>query len=267
MRWAWAITTISAGHCSGAEPLGGVGSAHSISVQVRLESGKLGVIMSAAKNGLFLHEEILLLVLREREGTTAGFSQYPYALGGAFLAELMEHGRIRLDRQGRGTRVEVIDGRPVGEPVLDECLERLSRARSQARIETWVARFAGLKGLKHRVAEGLCQRDILRADERQVLLFFRRRIYPEVDPRPEREILERLRRAVFGIESGGRRTWLLVSLAHQAGLLRIVFDRRTLRQCRDRIRQRIGEEPVGRAVHATVQAAAAAVCVTAVACG
>ena len=49
----------------------------------------------SANHSLFLHEEILLLALRDEEGTIAG-AMYQYAIGGALLAELLlqtRHGR------------------------------------------------------------------------------------------------------------------------------------------------------------------------------
>jgi hypothetical protein len=52
------------------------------------------------------------------------------------------------------------------------------------------------------VAGGLGARGVLREEVDRVLWLFRRRIYPEVDPGPERELLQRLRRAVRGGGSG-----------------------------------------------------------------
>ena len=41
------------------------------------------------RDRLTLHEEILLLALRDEEGTIASGTNYSYALGGAILAELI----------------------------------------------------------------------------------------------------------------------------------------------------------------------------------
>ena len=52
-------------------------------------------------------------------------------------------------------------------------------------MQTWVSRLTSIKHLKHIVAEELCRQGILRAEQAKVLLLFRRRVYPELDPRPE----------------------------------------------------------------------------------
>ena len=126
---------------------------------------------------LFLHEEIMLLALRDEEGTIVSGTMCPYALGGAIVAELLLHERVGVAPTDKKKRVNVIDPTPIGEPLLDECLERLSSAKRRAGLQSWVSRFASLKNLKHRVAEQLCRLGVLRADEDKVLLLFTRKIY------------------------------------------------------------------------------------------
>lgn len=148
----------------------------------------------------------------------------------------------------------------MGEPVIDECLESIVKAKRRARTGAWVQRFSNLKKLKHRVARGLCERRILRADEDTVLLLFRRKIYPETDPKPERELIERLRKAIFGeghkVDS---RTAVLVSLANAADLLKIPFGRKILKTRKKRIEQLVDGELMGQATKEAVHAAQAAI--------
>ena len=133
---------------------------------------------------LFLHEEIMLLALHDDKGTVSS-GNYPYAIGGAVLADLLLSGRLRVDEKGKKI-VGLRSDRPLGDPVVDECLAKVAEAKRRATVETWVSRFAGLRDLKHQVAQGLCKHGILRADEDKVMWIFTRKIYPEVDPRPER---------------------------------------------------------------------------------
>ena len=51
----------------------------------------------AAQTALFLHEELMLLALRDEEGTIAPGSMYQVAIGGAVLAELLPHNRIEVE--------------------------------------------------------------------------------------------------------------------------------------------------------------------------
>ena len=50
----------------------------------------------AERDGLFLHEEIMLLTLLDDKGTAAWGTQYSFGMGGAILAELLLDERIRV---------------------------------------------------------------------------------------------------------------------------------------------------------------------------
>lgn len=214
------------------------------------------------KERLFLHEELLLLALRDKEGTFASGEMCAYGLGGAILAELLLHERIGVAPEDRKKRVNVIDPTPIGEPLLDECLERLRSAKRRATLQSWVSRFAGLKKLKHRVAEQLCRLGVLRADEDKVLLLFTRKIYPEVDPEPERELIARLEKAIFtDNEALAPRTVVALSLAHSANLLKVVFDKKALKTRKERISRIVNGEITGKATREAIQAMQAAVAV------
>ena len=134
------------------------------------------------KKELCLYEEVTLLALRDEEGTMAAGMEYDFAVGGACVAELLLEKRIRVDDSGKKPLVEIGDEQPLGDPLLDECLERIRTAKRRASIGDWVSRFAHVKRLKHRVAEQLCQRGILQANEGKVLLIFSRKTYPTLDP-------------------------------------------------------------------------------------
>src|SRR5687768_7927867 len=99
----------------------------------------------AIQHTLFLHEEIMLLALRDAEGTIAQESIYKYALGGAVLAELLLHKRIGVMESKKKRFVTAVSSKSIGEPLLDECLERISRAKRPTMLPTWVSRFAGMK--------------------------------------------------------------------------------------------------------------------------
>jgi Golgi phosphoprotein 3 len=220
--------------------------------------------MPARSVPLYLHEEIMLLALRDEQGTVALGSMYAYAIGGALLAELLLAERIAVE-ESRKKLVNLTSDKPVGDPLLDECLEKIATAKRRASAQTWVQRFARLRQLKHRVAQRLCDRGILRADEDTILLLFRRKIYPERDPRPERRLIERLRKAIFSeTRQVEPRTTILISLAHGVGLLHIPFGKKELKARKQRIEQLTRGELLGKATHDAVRAAQAAVMVACV---
>lgn len=211
-------------------------------------------------DSLHLHEEILLLALRDDKGTIASGTMYQYAIGGAVLAELLLGGRVRIETVKKRPMVTLVDPTPIDDPVIGECLEKVRTSKKRAVAQTWVSRFASLKSLKHRIAEGLCDRGILREDDAKILLVFTRKTYPELNPAPERALVERLRRAIFtetdDIEA---RTVVLASLANSAGLLKAVFDKKELKGRKDRIEKIVNGEIAGKATQEAIQAMQTAV--------
>ena len=115
------------------------------------------------------------------------------------------------------------------EPILDECLGLIASGKRRRKAQDWVSRFGRLKKLKHRVARGLCQRGILRETEDKVMLFFTRKLYPEIDPTPERRVVERLRRAISSdSKTVSPETVVLVALVNATGILKAHFDKKDL---------------------------------------
>lgn len=214
------------------------------------------------QNTLFLHEEILLLALRDEEGTIASGTMYQYAIGAALLAELLLNKRIEVERSGKRKLVNLVNSTLLDEPLIDECLEKIGSAKRRAVLQTWVSRFAGIKNLKHRVARQLCRRGILRADEDKVLLILNRKIYPEVNPEPERELIERLRYAVLTDSNDiDPLTIVLLSLANSAGLLKMAFNKKDLKERKVRIKKIVNGEITGQAATEAIQAMQAAIMV------
>ena len=216
----------------------------------------------APQNNLYLHEEIMLLALRDEEGTIASGTMYQYAIGAAVLAELLLNQRIAVAQSGKKKLVDLVSSIPFDEPLLDHCLEKITSAKRRAVLQTWVSRFAGVRNLKHLVAQRLCRRGILLAEEDKVLLIFTRKIYPEVNPEPERKLIERLRQAIFTDASDvDSRTVVLVSLANSASLLNVVFDKKMLKARKARIERIVNGEMTGKAAQEAIQAMQAAVMV------
>jgi hypothetical protein len=186
---------------------------------------------------LYLHEEFLLLGLCEDSGTVTTSESIEYPLAAALLTELMLQKRIALSDDGE-KRVRVTDITPLNEPLLDEALRRIRERQKSDSISAWVERLAGLKDIMHRTARQLCVRGILRADEDKVLKLFTRKIYPEINPEPERRIVERMRATIFGESDDiDPRDAVLIALARQTHLLDKKFDKEDLKSRKERIEQ------------------------------
>jgi len=212
---------------------------------------------------LFLYEEIMLLALRDEQGTIAtGFPEQ--VLAGAILAELLLDGRISVE-DTKKKLVNLVDSRPSGDPIIDECLEKMTTAKRRASLQTWVSRLAGTKNLRHKAAQRLCDRRILRADEDKVLFVFKRRIYPEIDPVPEKKIIDRLRDAIYNDHAKlDPRTVVLVSLANGSDMLRQTFGRKEIKSRKKRIERIENGELTGKATREVIAACQTALIVAAI---
>lgn len=204
-----------------------------------------------------LHEEFMLLSLHDQKGTilsaTSGFG-----IAGALLAELFLREQVRLEQTRWSKLIEAQGSLWEEDPLLRECLEKIRTAKRRAAPNTWISRFAGIRNLQHRVAARLCSRGILRVEESKLLMVFKRKVYPEIDPVPEREIVDRLRAAVLSDAEVGPRTAILVSLANVATLLRPILGGKVLRSRRKRIKTLANGEMVAAATREAVAAVQAA---------
>ncbi|MBN2296716.1 MAG: GPP34 family phosphoprotein [Pirellulales bacterium] len=217
-----------------------------------------------ADGQLYLHEEVLLLALQDERGTVVFGVMCEQVMGGAILAELLLQGKVILEQSGRKQYVLPADGEFPGDPLLDECLAMIDDEKRKTTPQKWVARFAGIKELKHRTARSLCRLGVLREDEEQILLIFSRKVYPEVNSLPEREIIERLRQAIFTDTTDlDPRTIVLIALAEGAGLLNAAFDRRELKSRKSRIKMIAEGNVIGRATQEVIQSIQAAAAIAA----
>ncbi|MFC2157662.1 GPP34 family phosphoprotein [Acidobacteriota bacterium] len=217
------------------------------------------------RDELYLHEAIMLLSLKDKEGTVFSGINYTYAIGGAILAELMLNQRLSLEQKGKKNYAVVQDPTPLGAPLIDECLNKVVQAKRRQQLAIWVSRFATVKKLKHRMAERLIQKGILREEEDKVLGIFTRKVYPEFNPEPERKLMQRLEQAIFtDAQDIDTNTVVLLSLVKNAEYLNKLFDKKRLKTRKDRIEQVINGELTGKATQAAIQAMQAAVMVAAI---
>jgi hypothetical protein len=180
-------------------------------------------------------------------------------MGGAILAELLLLGRIQVQKDKKRQFAIVSSTRPTGNTLLDECLGRIVESKKRQQLKTWVSRFSKIKKLKRRAAVQLCRKGILRETEDRVLFIFKRTTFPELDPLPERALVERLRRAIFTETNQVEpRTTVLVALAFHSDLLKNAFGKKALKPRKKRIESLISREVVGDATKEAVQAVEAA---------
>ncbi|MCP4093349.1 MAG: GPP34 family phosphoprotein [Planctomycetes bacterium] len=221
--------------------------------------------MSASPQDLHLYEEYLLLALRDDTGTPETGVSLGFGLSGALLADLLLLERVEVEQEGKKSFLKLIDMAPTGDSLLDDCMVKVQTAKRRAQLTTWVQRFASISKLKHRAAASLCDRGVLKLEESRFLLLFTREVYPEVDGRVEKEILARLKKAIFTqTREITPRTLVLVSLANSTGMLRANFDKKKLKERKARIEKIVSGEAVGEAAQKAVQAAVQAATMAAI---
>ena len=213
-------------------------------------------------DNLFLYEEIMLLALKDEEGTIASGTMYNYAVGGAIIAELLLSQSIAVYQSKKKKLVSVINPELLNDSLIDEWLMKISSAKRRKTLQDWVSRVANTKDLKHRIALQLCQRGILKMDEKTILLLFTQRIYPEINPEPEREIINRLHNTIFtDTDDIDARTIVLLSLAKSANILPVIFGKKEIKQRKKRIEQIVNGDIAGKATKEAIEAMEAAVMV------
>jgi len=214
-------------------------------------------------DNLKLYEAIVLLALCEEKGTMNG-AYVEYATAAALAAELLMLGRIKVD-DGNNEKIAVVNDSPTGDSLLDEALTMILDAKRQYELEYWVEKLAGIKDLKHKVAQALATDGIVASEKEKVLWLFERRVYPEVNPEPEEQLRQEMRNVVLSdgdeIEP---RIAIVVALANSAALLPQVFTKQELKDRKQRIKQLEKGELVSKAAKEAVQAIEAAVMIAAI---
>lgn len=214
-------------------------------------------------DNLKLYEAIVLLALCEEKGTMNG-AYVEYATAAALAAELLMLGRIKVDN-GNNEKIAVVNDSPTDDSLLDEALTMILDAKRQYELEYWVEKLAGIKDLKHKVAQALATDGIVASEKEKVLWLFERRVYPEVNPEPEEQLRQEMRNVVLSdgdeIEP---RIAIVVALANSAALLPQVFTKQELKDRKQRIKQLEKGELLPKAAKEAVQAIEAAVMIAAI---
>lgn len=215
-----------------------------------------------SSNHLHIYEEILLLALGDKKGTILFGVNYPQAIAGAILAELLLNHKIEIESSGKKKFVKLANQKSTENVLLDECINKIATAKRRSQLQNWVQRFANISRLKHKAAQSLCRNGILKLEEDKVLFIFNRKIYPEIDPRPEKRLMDKLYQAIFGTSKKiDPETVILISICNSTGILRQIFDKSRLKEKKTRIKEITSGNLVGEATKDAIEAMQAAIMV------
>lgn len=210
---------------------------------------------------LTLAEELLLLGLHDEKGTVlmAASTGLTYGLAGAALIELERAGLVRIE----GKDLVAAPRGTTRDPILDEVLDAIRSSPKTRRIDHWVGRFGRSGSLKKKLLARLVEKGILVREEGRLLWLFPTSRYPQLDPRPEAGVRERIRSGVMGVPSPGEREGALISLVHACDLIGILFEKGERREAKAKAKAITRRQPIGGAVARAVEAVRAAVIIAA----
>ena len=207
---------------------------------------------------LMLHQEVILLALRDAKGSFSG-GMYIYSVAGAMLSELLLQQRIIANDDEKQT-IAVIDDSKTGCQILDELLSEIDQSEKHKGMQDWVYHAACMKNLNHRIAESLCDKGILEKVVGKILFIFSRTVYPEIEGSYEDAIRRRMADVMFQEKAkADSRTGVLIALAHHGGLMTYNFAPDELTQHQARIEEVAkGQHLAAGATQATIEAVQAA---------
>jgi golgi phosphoprotein 3 len=213
-------------------------------------------------DSLLLSEELLLLALDDDTGANRAQWSLDAALAGAVLLDLIGAGALREED---GDLVADAGHAPV-HPVLADALAAIAADDRPRSAKHWVSKLPRrVKPLKGRVAERLVDRGILSGEDRRTLGLFRTTRYVEADPSAERDLRERLSRALLGDGEADERTALLVALLQPTELVARVVPRDRRKEAKARAKEIAERGAVGDAVNDAIRGVQAAIIATATA--
>ena len=197
-------------------------------------------------------EEIMLLLLDDEQEKFVRVPDWSmrYALAGAVLMDLALEDRVDTDLD----KLVLVDGTPLGDPVLDPVLADITAARGTHDARFWVERAANRADETREAAiDRLVERGILERREDRFLWVFRSRRYPVIDGKAEREVKLRIMEVLFSDVIPTPRDVVMICLSDACGIFSELLSKRELRHVMPRIELIRRMDLIGRAVTAAIR--------------
>ena len=196
-------------------------------------------------------EEILLLMLDD-DGLFLPIrgGAVEHVLAGAVLMDLAFANRIDTDPQ----QLLVLDGKPTGNPMLDDTLARIAGSGETNDTRGWVDTLAreAAPGIRQQALASLVERGILETQDAKFLWVFRSRRYPMIDGRVEREAKLRIEDVLLSDDAPDPRDVAMICLVDACDLLSDIFSEREVERARPRIEQLRKMDLIGREVGSVI---------------
>lgn len=200
---------------------------------------------------MLIVEELFLLLRRDDGRAQNAFVHNQFALTGGLLADLLVGGHIQVD-DVRDPKLASPRPDSAGHPALDRALERL-RSKSGKRLSQIV--FDRRLNPEETVGQALADAGVVRIEHKRMLGLVPAR-YPVLDPRPERDVRERLRLVIAGGPATPQDAALLALLSALDVASRVLAEEKgelSRRELKDRIEEVAPDHVAAGAVRRALQ--------------
>ncbi len=183
---------------------------------------------------LTLVEEILLLLLDDEKGTLPPVPQLTlhFVLAGGVLMELAINNRIdcHIDT------LEIIDSKPLNNPILDPYLQRICNEPEHKDVKFWINAIADDgAAIVDLGFQRLVERGVLGESEKRFLWVMKTRSYPMIDGTVEREVKLRIMNILYSEEIPDQRDVVIFCLMDACDMFRTLLGPVELSRMRPRI--------------------------------
>lgn len=200
---------------------------------------------------LTMLEEVVLLAVDERTGGLRSTREFgtAYALVGAVFFDLALARRIDTDTD----TIHIVDAAPTGNRTLDRMLARMASRPDLKTVREWIEEiFLQRDDLEGEALHSLIAQGILRHEQSKRLWIIDVERFPMVNSRPLQHVKLRLAEAILTDQIPDTRDIMLVSIAHQCGLLGYVLSDDELLNRKDRVQMLSGLETISRKVNEAI---------------
>ena len=177
-------------------------------------------------------------------------------MGGAFLIDLVEAGRLALDGEGREARVVAADHAHTGDALLDGAFDRV-RQRGRQRPQSIVTRL-GRKG-RDRTYRALASRGAVQPRHEKAFGLFPLTRHDVLDTARRDDLLTRIRAVLLHDQPADAETGPIIGLLSAASLTKAVVDKPDRRRAKARAKVVSEGDWASEGVRKAIQAAQSAV--------
>ncbi len=203
-----------------------------------------GIVLAAS---LSIPEELLLLSMDDEKGRLVSSDSIilRFVLAGAILDDLV----LRKEIEIQDGKVVAWTGEPVGDPILDPAIERLTRKNKVKKLSYWIQQLAkDYRDMRTILLKKMVALGALREELHYFLWVFPYDRYPTDNTRIEDRIRDRIRDSLFGRDPISARDAVILSLIYASRLEAEVFGQESAREARERIATLRKQYGIGSAV-------------------